>query len=166
MPLPRLGIVEPVRVCETCYDEINAPKTAKPSSNTNIPTDPQASRSLQPRNARIEDNDDRDLKMALQMSLEEARRTGMGPSQPPRQEPSTAIPQNNRLPDEAEDEDLKAAIAASLKDMEAMKGMQYPSVQPAQSIGQQPVPESAPIENTYMTQPQVRNLKSMSLIRR
>jgi len=166
MPLPRLGIVEPVRVCETCYDELNAPKTVKPSSNTNVPSGLQSSRSLQPRNARIEDDDDRDLKMALQMSLEEARRTGIGPSQLPQQEPPQPITQNNRLPDEAEDQDLKAAIAASLKDMEAMKGMQYPSVQPPQSTGQQPVPESAPIENTYSTQPLVRNLKGMSLIRR
>jgi len=166
MPLPRLGIVEPVRVCETCYNELNAPKIVKPSSSTNIPTSPQSNRSLLPRSARIEDDDDKDLKMALQMSLDEARRVGMGPSQPPRQEPSKSTQQDNRLPDEAEDEDLKAAIAASLKDMEAMKGMQYPSVLPAQSIGQQPVRESAPSQNSYSIQPQVRNLTRMSLIRR
>lgn len=163
MPLPRLGIVQPVRVCETCYDEITAPKIVKPASSTTVPTASQSGRSLQPRSARIEDEDDRDLKMALQMSLEEARRSGAATSQPaaPRQDPSRPAPQSNPRTDDVEDEDLKAAIAASLKDMEAMKGIQYPSVQSTQPISQQPVLEhiieyqSAPSQSAYTTQPQV-----------
>jgi hypothetical protein len=41
-----------------------------------------------------------------------------------------------------EDEDLKAAIAASLKDMESKKTVQYPSVQPVSSQQSQPIATS------------------------
>lgn len=84
---------------------------------------------MQPRNARVEDDDDKDLKLALQMSLEEAKRTGIntqsGPSRP---EPSVGTSQSNinQRTQDNEDEDLKAAIAASLKDMEEKKTVEYP----------------------------------------
>jgi hepatocyte growth factor-regulated tyrosine kinase substrate len=155
MPLPRLGIVQPVRVCETCYDELNAAKTVKPPSSAIAPTDNQSNRSLQPRNARIEDDDDRDLKRALQMSLEEVMRAG---NAGPRQEPSRPANPNNAQTDDAEDDDLKAAIAASLKDMEAKKGIQYPSVQPTQPVNpvnEQPFHEPPPSQSTSSPQPHV-----------
>ena len=87
---------------------------------------------MQPRSARVEDDDDKDLKLALQMSLEEARRSGIvAEPASSRPEPSKSVtqpivPQTQ----EAEDESLRAAIAASLKDMENHKtAMDYPSVQ-------------------------------------
>jgi growth factor-regulated tyrosine kinase substrate len=76
---------------------------------------------MQPRNARVDDGFDEDLKKALAMSLEEVNNHG-----------SSAAPQATSAPKESsrpaaaaqaedEDEDLKAAIAASLADMEEQK---------------------------------------------
>lgn len=89
------------------------------SSNANV--------GMQPRNARVEDDGfDADLKMALKMSLEESqggRSTSGYVSQS--QLKSTPKPSTAQVskPSEEEDEDaeLKAAIAASLADMEEQK---------------------------------------------
>ena len=148
MPLPHLGIAQPVRVCDTCYDERNSPKNVK-SLNIAPASSPttQSSRSMHPRSARVEDDDDKDLKLALQMSLEEAKRSGIDP-QPaaPKSEPvkPVAQPTVTRNTQEVEDEDLKAAIAASLKDMESKKAMQYPPVQPISSQQSQPTTNPPP----------------------
>ena len=103
---------------------------------------------MHPRSARVEDDDDRDLKLALQMSLEEAKRSGID-AQPaaPKSEPVKPVvqPTVTRNTQEAEDEDLKAAIAASLKDMESKKTVQYPSVQPVSSQQSQQSQQSQPI---------------------
>jgi growth factor-regulated tyrosine kinase substrate len=82
---------------------------------------------MQPRSARLDDGFDEDLKRALAMSLEEVN----GPSgagyvpQAKIQSPKpatngTSKPSANK-PAEEEDADLKAAIAASLADMEEQK---------------------------------------------
>ena len=87
---------------------------------------------MQPRSARIEDDNDKDLKLALQMSLEEATRAGLNtqttPSRPQLTKPITQ-PSVVHGTDDADDEDLKAAIAASLKDMEEKKAVDSPSLQ-------------------------------------
>ena len=145
MPLPHLGIAQPVRVCETCYEEKNNPKTINSlvTASTSSPAT-QSSRSMHPRSARVEDDDDRDLKLALQMSLEEAKRSGMD-AQPaaPKSEPVKPVVQPTVTRNtQEEDEDLKAAIAASLKDMESKKTVQYPSVQPVSSQQSQPIATS------------------------
>lgn len=92
---------------------------------------------MQPRNARVEDDDDKDLKMALQMSLEDAKRASHPPlATVPQYEapkPVTQNPNPTKNTQETEDEDLKAAIAASLKDMEAKKAIEYPPVQVSSS---------------------------------
>lgn len=139
MPLPHLGIVQPVRVCETCYEERNLKLAKATSASVNASSTPavQSTRLMQPRNARIEDDDDKDLKMALQMSLEEAKRTSHPvPTTPSHFEPAKSIiqPTNpTRNAQETEDEDLKAAIAASLKDMETKKTVEYPPVRVSSS---------------------------------
>lgn len=81
---------------------------------------------MQPRNARVDDGFDEDLKKALAMSLEEVKSHS-------RQYPSSTVNGatsgesriNGHSPAakamEEEDEDLKAAIAASLADMEEQK---------------------------------------------
>jgi hepatocyte growth factor-regulated tyrosine kinase substrate len=159
MPLPHLGIVQPVRVCETCHEELNLAKTAKVStvaspSSSAIPA--QGNRSMQPRSARIEDDDDKDLKMALQMSLEEAKRSTAQPASTfsqPKPKTTTQSTVQERT-DDAEDEDLKAAIAASLKDAEASKAMQYPSLQTyPQSQPTQPPPQQQPQIQPQAQQP-------------
>jgi growth factor-regulated tyrosine kinase substrate len=112
---------------------------------------------MQPRSARVEDDDDKDLKLALQMSLEEAKRTGISTQPPPIQvaPPNPATQSNEQNAGEVEDEDLKVAIAASLKDMQSKKTMQYPSIQQtAQQASQQAsqqtphavLPDTAPIQ--------------------
>ena len=152
MPLPHLGIVQPVRVCETCYEERNLKlaKSAAATTGTSPAPAVQPTRFMQPRNARIEDDDDKDLKMALQMSLEEAKRhSHPSPAAIPQPEPAKSAvqrPNSTRNTQDTDDEDLKAAIAASLKDMEAKNAIEYPTVQ---------VNSSAPVMNPSIGQYQV-----------
>jgi len=83
---------------------------------------------MQPRSARVDDGFDEDLKKALAMSLEEVNgHSGSGYVPQAKLQSSTAPTTNGtsktsaNKPAEAEDEDLKAAIAASLADMEEQK---------------------------------------------
>ncbi|KAK4691507.1 hepatocyte growth factor-regulated tyrosine kinase substrate, partial [Lecanoromycetidae sp. Uapishka_2] len=84
--------------------------------------------SMQPRDARVEENFDDDLKKALQMSLEEVKgHSGAGyvpQSQLQAQrKPSVTNGASKAVKplEEEEDPDLKAAIAASIKEMEEQK---------------------------------------------
>jgi hypothetical protein len=89
------------------------------------------------------------------MSLEEVLRTG---NAAPRSQRARPTEQNNAQTNDVEDEDLKAAIAASLKDMEAKKGMQYPSVQPTQPanpVNEQPFREPPPSQSISSPQSHV-----------
>jgi growth factor-regulated tyrosine kinase substrate len=82
---------------------------------------------MQPRNARVDDGFDEDLKKALAMSLEEVRSHSRGYVPSTMNGPTVTQPKTNGnsvTPSKAveeEDEDLKAAIAASLADMEEQK---------------------------------------------
>lgn len=85
--------------------------------------------SVEPRSASVEQDDDEDLKKALQMSLDDMK-GGSGyvpqyqlpkaPESRPAPKPVAPVPVANTS-DEEEDEELKAAIAASLRDMEEQK---------------------------------------------
>lgn len=83
--------------------------------------------SMQPRDARVEEGFDDDLKKALKMSLEEVRgheRTGYIPQsqlQTQRTSVSAGKQDESNQNNEDEDPELKAAIAASIKDMEEQK---------------------------------------------
>ncbi|ORE02877.1 ubiquitin binding protein [Rhizopus microsporus var. microsporus] len=114
LPLPQLGINEPVRVCDGCYIKVKLEKAgstskpaAVPSTNAKTPNIPQP----QPEN----DFDD-DLKKAIELSLKEAeqQKNSYGPGyvkyEAKQQEPAVE-----------DDPDLAAAIAASLKDLEISK---------------------------------------------
>ena len=89
---------------------------------------PRVRSSMQPRDARVDDSFDEDLKKALEMSLEEVKgHSGAGyvpqsklkaKQKPP---PIANGTKSGSNADVEEDEELKAAIAASLQDMEEQK---------------------------------------------
>ncbi|KXH25766.1 VHS domain-containing protein [Colletotrichum simmondsii] len=135
LPLPHLGIMQPVRVDDGCYAKLMdrsakggaAPPSPLPQDRS--PTYPYKTRStsaMQPRNARVDDAFDEDLKKALAMSLEEVKGYSQGYVAPTANGPSGAKVNGSSAPAassgaDEEDDDLKAAIAASLADMEEQK---------------------------------------------
>ncbi|KAI9691136.1 MAG: Vacuolar protein-sorting-associated protein 27 [Bathelium mastoideum] len=129
IPLPHLGIMQPVRVDDGCYARITEKGRGAPLSPG--PGAPKPARtlyqgSMQPRDARVDDSFDADLKRALEMSLEESKgpsSSGYVPqSQSQKEAPTTNSASKKLSPvDEEDDPELKAAIAASLQDMEEQK---------------------------------------------
>jgi len=120
MPLPHLGIMQPVRVDDGCYEKLQkkSPSHTTSERRVSFATKPQH---MQPRDARIDSTFDDDLKRALEMSLEEAKgisNTGYVPqSKSPVKKESKS--QRNSMPtDDEDDPDLKAALALSLKEAE------------------------------------------------
>lgn len=135
LPLPHLGILQPVRVDDGCYIKLTD-KSSKGGSFANdrsSVTKHKPHNPMQPRNARVDDGFDEDLKRALAMSLEEVNGSSKGyvpQAKLPITAPLTKVtpPTTNiagtsssKKPVEEEDDDLKAAIAASLADMEEQK---------------------------------------------
>ncbi|KAK1759569.1 vacuolar protein sorting-associated protein 27 [Echria macrotheca] len=134
LPLPHLGIMQPVRVDDGCYAKLTDKSSARPSGpgNDRSPSypsypKPRASATMQPRSARVDDGFDEDLKKALAMSLEEVQNHSRGYSSKVTNGLAASQPTTNGYASAAtktadeEDEDLKAAIAASLADMEEQK---------------------------------------------
>lgn len=133
LPLPHLGILQPVRVDDGCYVKLTdkpGPGRGGGHIQEQSPTTTSFKRhstSMQPRNARVDDSFDEDLKKALAMSLEEVQshQTGRGYVPPTTNGPTANATVNGHSSSskevEEEDADLKAAIAASLADMEEQK---------------------------------------------
>ncbi|KAK8098600.1 Vacuolar protein sorting-associated protein 27 [Apiospora kogelbergensis] len=155
LPLPHLGIMQPVGQ--------RAPSLSQERTPTS-PSFPHKDRSasvMQPRNARVDDAFDEDLKKALAMSLEEVQnhsalgkgyvpnKTNTQPAKSPAPEPLA-----NKAAEEEED-DLKAAIAASLADMEEQK-KRHAAALKEQANSSQPVATGAPFvlpRNDYELSP-------------
>ncbi|KAL1615253.1 Vacuolar protein-sorting-associated protein 27 [Diplodia seriata] len=122
LALPHLGIMQPVRVDDGCYIKLTDKNRATPvpkGFDAAKPARTLYQGSLEPRSARVEDSFDADLKRALEMSLEEVKaNTASGYVPQPQVQ---ATPQDAAPNEEEEDADLKAAIAASIADMEEQK---------------------------------------------
>ncbi|KAL8782749.1 MAG: hypothetical protein Q9213_005127 [Squamulea squamosa] len=132
IPLPHLGILQPVRVDDGCYVKLTDRSRSGSMGGERSLSKGNASiirhrGSMQPRDARVEEGFDDDLKKALKMSLEEVKgHSGAGyvpQSELQRRKGSTTSgrAQGSNFADADEDPDLKAAIAASIKDMEEQK---------------------------------------------
>lgn len=106
--LPDLGITEKVRVCDNCYDEVKAKKKShKKKKKKDV---------IKARLNYDSEEDDDDLKKALELSLKESQRHTQ--AYIPEPAPTATVPE------EEDDEDLKAAIAASLRDIEGSQQSQ------------------------------------------
>ena len=132
IPIPHLGIVQPVRVDDGCYakltDKSNKINSSLETLSPRLYSTTKPRSSMQPRDARVDEGFDEDLKRALEMSLEEVKdHTGSGyvPQSQLRSQERAAGPTNTRPKppnaDADDDDELKAAIAASLQDMEEQK---------------------------------------------
>ena len=125
--------MQPVRVDDGCYSKLTEKSRGMPvplgfDASRLVPSSTIHQGYMEPRGARVEDSFDADLKKALEMSLEEVKAhssSGYVPQAQTRGPMPSAIKDNkkadSRKESEDEDADLKAAIAASLKDMEEQK---------------------------------------------
>ncbi|KAI5290400.1 Vacuolar protein-sorting-associated protein 27, partial [Ascosphaera acerosa] len=144
LALPHLGIMTPVRVDDRCYARLtkgagHLPGAAKSTTASHSHSHGHSHSHMQPRDGRADGDFDEDLKRALQMSLAEVRSatgggSGGAAASPPKTTHASSDPaglrprrKSSRKPaataddDEDEDPELKAAIAASLRDMEEQK---------------------------------------------
>lgn len=178
IPLPHLGIIQPVRVDDGCYAKLMDKSRVNPLQVERSLSKGNASilrhRTLmQPRDARVEDGFDDDLKKALQMSLEEVKgHSGSGyVSQSQLQsyrEPSANNGKSVRAKNEDDDEDpeLKAAIAASIKEMEEQKKKYAANLKRQTSSNTIPSSsESVIIKNEYeLTPVEAENINLFSTV--
>lgn len=155
LPLPHLGILQAVRVDDGCYTKL-MDKSSKggPSGNERSAHKHRSQASMQPRSARVDDGFDEDLKKALAMSLEEVKGQGGSGYVPQAKLQASKPPTTNGAtkpsatkPVEEEDDDLKAAIAASLADMEEQKKqhaatMKEQTSNPTKTTGQFSLPKN------------------------
>ncbi|KAF1936984.1 ubiquitin binding protein [Clathrospora elynae] len=123
IPLPHLGILDPVRVDDGCHAKLTEKSRGAPMPSVfNAVMSPKTlyQGSMEPRNARVEDSFDADLKRALEMSLDEVKANSSA-GFVPQSQPKPTNGASKKAPEEEEDADLAAAIAASLADMEEQK---------------------------------------------
>lgn len=128
---------------------------------------------MQPRNARIDDGFDEDLKKALAMSLEEVKSYSQGYAPPATNGPTpTQNKTNGTTPTpaakaaEEEDEDLKAAIAASLADMEEQKKKHAAALkeQASGAASSSSVPFALPKSDYELTPVEAENINLFSTL--
>lgn len=133
--LPDLGVTDKVRVCDNCYDEVKSKKKShKKKKKKDV---------IKARLDYDSEEDDEDLKRALELSLKESQRNGQIIEPEP--------VKNVIVAEEEDDEDLRAAIAASLKDMEQSKQVTEPE---PEKLQQPSIYDSILPQSNYQYQPQ------------
>ena len=129
--------------------------------------------SMQPRDARVDDAYDDDLKRALKMSLEEVNGHSNGgyvtQSQLQAQRSAPAANGNagtTKANDEEEDAELKAAIAASIKDMEEQKKQHAATLKKQNAKSTAPISPSAvsPRNDYELTPVEAENINLFSTL--
>jgi len=163
--------MDPVRVDDGCHDKltlrargISAPKpfdSPKPQKTL-------YQGSMEPRSARVEDSFDADLKRALEMSLEDAKGGGSSGFVPQSQLQSQPKPSTNgaakKAPQEEDDPDLAAAIAASLADMEEQKNKYAATFKQQTANVDSSTPFVAPKNDYELTPVEAENINLFSTL--
>ncbi|KAF2083700.1 ubiquitin binding protein [Saccharata proteae CBS 121410] len=177
LALPHLGIMAPVRVDDGCYAKLSEKRgtpvprgfdAAKPSKTL-------YQTSLEPRSARVEDSFDSDLKRALEMSLEEVKSHSSSGYVPQSQllssRPQSKAPATNGYSkptaapvEEEDDPELKAAIAASIADMEEQKKKHAAQLKKQQSSPANGTPVAAPKNDYELTPVEAENINLFSTL--
>lgn len=177
IPLPHLGIAQPVRVDDGCHAKLIERDRSLPALRSRDIGQQQKTLfqgSLAPREAMADTSFDADLKRALEMSLEETEAQSNGSVFVPqsRVQPGSKSARSNgensqttqsRLKDDDDDMDLKAAIAASLNDMEEQKRQHARTLksQSPSSNGLQAQPRRSDIE---LSLPEAENINLFSTL--
>ncbi|RAR05483.1 ubiquitin binding protein [Stemphylium lycopersici] len=170
IPLPHLGIMDPVRVDDGCHAKLTDRARGTPLSRTFDTPKPQRTLyqgSMEPRSARVEDSFDADLKRALEMSLDEAKGNSSSGFVPQSQLQSQSKPTNGaskKQPEEEEDADLAAAIAASLADMEEQKKKYATTFREQASSASASAPFVAPKNDYELTPVEAENINLFSTL--
>ncbi|KAK9465424.1 hypothetical protein V1512DRAFT_210880 [Lipomyces arxii] len=155
IPLPHLGITQPVRVCDACYALKHVPQHKHHRHK---------SEDRKKNGLSAADGEDDDLKRALRMSLEDAKPVSSGYTAPA---PAPAKPAPAASIEE-EDPLIKAAIEASLRDMEQQAKKAEPaSVPTATSNGTsngQPAPSKAAISSNQISLTDIENINLFSIL--
>lgn len=129
VPLPQLGINEPVRVCDGCYIKLKLEKLSGATPPVPLPkTTTSTTTATASSNTGNGEEFDDDIKKAIELSLKEAeqQKTGYGNgyvAPPPQRAPVAATVVEPVV--EEDDADLAAAIEASLRDIEISKKQEY-----------------------------------------
>ncbi|KAF2847440.1 ubiquitin binding protein [Plenodomus tracheiphilus IPT5] len=170
IPLPHLGIMDPVRVDDGCHEKLTEKSRALPLPRAFNAVEPQRTlyqNSMQPRSARVEDSFDADLKRALEMSLEEVKSsasTGFIPQSQLQTQPKPNNGTPKKESEEEEDADLAAAIAASLADMEEQKKKYAVTFRQQTSTSNGTAPFVAPKNDYELTPVESENINLFSTL--
>ncbi|KAF1962698.1 ubiquitin binding protein [Byssothecium circinans] len=161
IPLPHLGIMDPVRVDDGCHQKLtdkSRPAPVPKSFDATKPSRTLYQGSMEPPSARVEDSFDADLKRALEMSLEDAKGQGGAGFVPQSQHKSpTTNGTSKQEPAEEDDPDLAAAIAASIADMEEQK-KQHAATLRSQASTSNGAPVVAPKNDYELTPVEAENI--------
>lgn len=118
LSLPHLGINQPVRVCDSCYSLRTKPKGSKSRARNERKFHAKTRKTP---SKPATNNEDEDIKRAIELSLKEMPQSREPPSYERPSEANVVISQDQHFTED-EDEELKRAIAISLE--EAQKSSQ------------------------------------------